>query len=116
MNEAIDQGERLIRKHWRKGGFLLIYRGVTGLIFALLAYGASYAFFSQAFQKTQGFFGGDLLTGQVSLSYTIGSSPFGGMEMIFYGFAFVIGMVGLGLLISGVILVWKDREINRKKA
>ncbi len=102
FDQALDTGERMIRKHWRKGGYLLVLQGGGLSLFGLFTLFIAYNFFK--FSCRDLFFG-------VSY-YTIGNSPFGSFEYVFYGFGAIILIIGIVLIVSGILLIIKDKKVN----
>lgn len=100
---VVNKGERLIKRHWRKGGYVLIYYGLGALVFAMIAGVIVNSYFSTSRSMMQGF---------GSSGYMNMGSPFGHFEQTFMMIPILVGIIGLGLLIGGGILVIKDKKMN----
>lgn len=98
--DLLQKSARLAKKHWRKGGYVLLCYGAGAVVFGLLGR----AMFSAFFRAPAGF---PALPGGVGV--------FGGMEkvMLLVPTVFLIG--GLAVMAVGGYLAWKDWKLNRKK-
>lgn len=100
LDRAAKTGSRMIKKHWRKGGYVLIYWGIGMLVFGLIAR----LMFSPAYSSEWGMFGFEMHHGDV----------FSSTLMVFKIFPYIFIIGGMALIVVGFYLVKKDQKLNRQ--
>lgn len=101
--DYLDKGTRMVKKHWRKGGYALLLWGAGFTLFGAVGRAMFTGFFRAAGRVPAGF---APLPG--------GMSPFGGMESVMLLIPTGALVLGLGLVAAGGYLVWKDWKLNHK--
>lgn len=97
--DTFDKSVRLVRKHWAKIGYYLIYTGIGALVFYFL---------SKAMMSS--FLGPELMYGDL-----FADIPNPTLDFFNIMSAFVL-IFGIGLLVAGCILVVYDYQKNKKKS
>ena len=97
--DTFDKSVRLVRKHWAKIGYYLIYTGIGALVFYFL---------SKAMMSS--FLGPELMYGDL-----FADIPNPTLDFFNIMSAFVL-IFGIGLLVAGFILVVYDYQKNKKKS
>ena len=102
--DPLDKGARMVKKHWRKGGYVL------------MAYGAGAAAVGLVGRAMVG--GGFRASAQVPAGFSPlpeGGSPFGAMQSAMLLVPTVALLAGVAMVAVGGYLAWKDWKLNHKK-
>lgn len=102
--DPLDKGARMVKKHWRKGGYVLMAYGAGAVAFGLVGRAMLGGFFRASAQVPAGF-----------SPLPEGGSPFGAMQSAMLLVPTVALLAGVAMVAVGGYLAWKDWKLNHKK-
>ncbi|GKI13799.1 hypothetical protein CE91St44_02840 [Oscillospiraceae bacterium] len=102
--DPLDKGARMVKKHWRKGGYVLMAYGAGAVAFGLVGRAMLGGFFRASAQVPAGF-----------SPLAEGGSPFGAMQSAMLLVPTAALLAGVAMVAVGGYLAWKDWKLNHKK-
>ncbi len=102
--DPLDKGARMVKKHWRKGGYVLMAYGAGAVAFGLVGRAMLGGFFRASAQVPAGF-----------SPLPEGGSPFGAMQSAMLLVPTAALLAGVAMVAVGGYLAWKDWKLNHKK-
>lgn len=119
IEKAVDTEDKTIKKHGRKGGYLLLYRGIALLIVSIIciliidvffkfAYNAYYPFGESSYEHGIG-------THHKAYSYFESFGSFALVQTIFKVLLFILMGVALILIVVKIVPALKDYRFNHKE-
>ena len=102
--DPLDKGARMVKKHWRKGGYVLMAYGAGAAAFGLVGRARLGGCIRASAQGPAGF-----------SPLPEGGSPFGAMQSAMLLVPTVALHAGVAMVAVGGYLAWKDWKLNHKK-